>query len=112
MLKAGQPLTKLHGIGPDLAGKIQEIVETGRLKQLDEIENHTPPEMVHLLKIGGLGPRRVQALYELLGVKKLKDLRQAAESGKIREIPGFGEKIEQNILADLQKHAPDDHEQR
>src|SRR5512133_196822 len=46
MLKEGQPLTKIHGIGPDLADKITEIVKTGKLEQLKKIEQHNPPEMV------------------------------------------------------------------
>ena len=106
MVKNDEPLTKIHGIGPDLAEKIKEIVETGNLKQLKEIEQRTPSEMVRLLKIGGLGPRRVMTLYVELGVKNVKDLQKAAEQGKIRALSGFGEKIERNILADLHNKQP------
>ena len=103
LIKEGKQLTSIHGVGPDLANKIQEIVKTGKLAQLDEIEQRTPPEMADLLKIGGLGPRRVKTIYSELGVKSIQQLRAAAESGAIRGLPGFGEKIESRILEDLRK---------
>lgn len=103
MVKEGRPLTSIHGVGPDLAKKIKEILETGKLGQLLEIEQRTPPEMVDLLKVGGLGPRRVKTIYTELGVKDIKQLRAAAESGSIRNLPGFGVKIETKILDDLRK---------
>lgn len=108
MLAAGQPLTKIKGVGPDLAAKIEEIVKTGRMAQLEELRRHNPPEMAKLLKVGSLGPRRVQVLYEELGIKNLKQLREAAAAGKIRELPGFGEKIERSILTSLEKSGGDE----
>jgi DNA polymerase (family 10) len=103
MIEEGRDLTELPGIGEDLAGKIGEIVETGSLAQLEEIKRRTPPELADLLKISGLGPKRVQALREGLGIVSREDLEQAARQGKIQQLDGFGEKIEQGILKDIER---------
>ncbi|MGC9333769.1 MAG: helix-hairpin-helix domain-containing protein, partial [Anaerolineae bacterium] len=103
MVEQGEDLTELEGIGEDLAAKIAEIVKTGGLQQLQELEQRTPPALVKMLNIAGLGPKRVQALYEGLGVTTLDELHQAAEEGKIRKLEGFGEKTEQNILDELDR---------
>ena len=103
MVAEGEDLSELQDIGEDLAGKIEEIVETGRLSQLEEIEERTPPSLAKLLTIEGLGPKRVRALYEALGVTALDELQDAAQQGKIREVEGFGEKTEQQIVDELQR---------
>ena len=101
MVKREENLSKLPGIGKDLAGKIKEIVEKGSLAQLKELEDRTPKELGNLLKLEGLGPKRVMALHKKLGVKAPEDLRKVAEAGKIRELSGFGKKTEQMILEAL-----------
>ncbi|MFN2167705.1 MAG: DNA polymerase/3'-5' exonuclease PolX [Anaerolineae bacterium] len=103
MLADGDDLSELPGIGDDLAGKIQEIVDTGGLQQLEEIKLRTPAGLAKLLQISGLGPKRVQALHEALGINSLDDLQEEAEAGKVRQLDGFGEKTEQNILEELQR---------
>jgi DNA polymerase (family 10) len=64
LLDKGQDLTELSGIGEDLAGKIEEIVKTGGLAQLEEIEQRTPAGLTQVLKVEELGPKRVQQLCE------------------------------------------------
>jgi DNA polymerase (family 10) len=103
MIRAEKDLTELPGIGKDLAGKIKEIVETGSLAQLEELEGKTPPELSRLMKVAGLGPKRVKALNQNLGVTSLKDLKEAAQKGKVRELEGFGKKTEQAILEELEQ---------
>ena len=103
MIAENHDLTNLAGIGKDLAGKIKEIVETGSLSQLEEIESKTPAELNRLMKISGLGPKRVKALHRNLGISGLKELREAAEKEKIRKLDGFGPKTEQAILEDLER---------
>ncbi len=103
MIEEGQDLTELPGVGEDLAGKIEEIVNTGGLAQLEEIKQRTPPELAEMLNIAGLGPKRVGTIYKELGVTSLEELEQAAESGQIRELHGLGEKIEQKILEDVRE---------
>jgi DNA polymerase (family 10) len=103
MIESEKDLTQLPGIGKDLAGKIQEIVETGSLAQLEELEGKTSPELIKLMKVAGLGPKRVKALNRNLGVTNLKELKKAAQQGKVREIEGFGEKTEKAILEELEE---------
>ena len=97
----GEDLTGLPGVGQDLAGKIREIITTGDLGLRRELEARTPPALALLLNLGGLGPKRVQLLHQKLGITSAADLKEAAQSGKIKELKGFGPKIEQMILEGL-----------
>jgi DNA polymerase (family 10) len=103
MVEQGEDLSKLPGIGKDLAGKIKEIVHTGSLKMLDELRKNTEPQLREMMKIGSLGPKRVKKLHEELDVNNVEELEKAAESGKVRVIKGFGKKTEQSILRDAKK---------
>jgi DNA polymerase (family 10) len=104
MVAKGEDLTELPGIGDDLAAKIREIVETGKCKALEKLRRELPPTITELLKIPGLGPKRVRALYDRLKVKTVEQLAKAAQAGKIRELDGFGPKTEQAILEALAAH--------
>ena len=108
LLEADEDLTDLSGIGEDLAGKIEEIVETGGLEQLKEIERRTPPGLAELLRVSGLGPKRVQTLREELEVTSLDELERAAQEGQIRQLHGFGKKIEEGIIEDLERVRADE----
>jgi len=101
LLARGDDLTRLPGVGQDLAGKIREIITSGDLGLRRELEVRTPPALALLLNLGGLGPKRVQLLHQKLGITSTADLKEAAQSGKIKEIKGFGPKIEQLILEGL-----------
>ncbi|RMD79053.1 MAG: DNA polymerase/3'-5' exonuclease PolX [Gammaproteobacteria bacterium] len=101
LLAQGVDLSRLPGIGKDLAQKIEEVVRTGTLGQLEELRRQVPPGLTELLRLPGLGPKRVQALREHLGIEDLEALRRAAREGRIRELPGFGAKTEQAILQAL-----------
>ena len=101
MIEEGEDLSELPDIGEDLAGKIEEIVETGTLPLLEELEEKIDPAMAELMDVPGLGPKRVRALHDELGVTTRADLKSAAEEGRIRTVEGFGEKTEQNILEGL-----------
>ncbi len=102
MVERGEDLEKLPGIGHELAAKIREIVETGRLRALEKHLREVPPGMVELLRVPGLGPRRIKVLQEKLGIHDLQALERAARNRRIRELPGFGARVEQNILRELQ----------
>jgi DNA polymerase (family X) len=104
MVAKAEDLTDLPGIGDDLATKIQEIVATGQCKALEKLRKQVPPSITELLKIPGLGPKRVRALYDRLKIKSIDLLAKAAQAGKIRELEGFGAKTEQTILAALAAH--------
>ncbi len=105
MVSRGEDLAALPGIGKDLAEKIAEIVKTGRLKLLEELQSQLPAGLTDLLKIGGLGPKRVQSLYRKLGIANLDDLKKAVSEQRIRELDGFGEKTERTILEEIQRKA-------
>jgi DNA polymerase (family 10) len=104
MVQNGEDLTRLPGIGADLAAKIKEIVDTGRCKALDDLRKRLPPAIVELLKIPGLGPKRVRALYRELGIQTLEQLRRAVREHRIQGLPGFGEKTEMHIADALEAH--------
>ena len=102
LVAEGKDLSELPDVGDDLAGKIEEIVETGTLTLLDELEQQTAPALADLMRIPGLGPKRVRALHEALGITSAEELKRAAEAGRVREVEGFGEKLEQTILDRLE----------
>ncbi len=91
-------LQQLEGIGKDLADKIVTICSTGALPQLEEIRVRIPAGVVQMLRIPGLGPKKVAALFKELRLETLDALKQAAEQGRIAELKGFGKKTEQIIL--------------
>lgn len=105
LLAEGRDLSELRNIGKDLAAKIATIVETGRLPLLDELSSRTPKALSELMKIEGLGPKRVKVLYEKLRVRSLADLEHALRRGRVRELPGFGPKTEQMISERLERFA-------
>ncbi|MDA8128713.1 MAG: DNA polymerase/3'-5' exonuclease PolX [Betaproteobacteria bacterium] len=104
LLAKGDDLTRLPGIGEDLAAKVREIVETGHSSLLDRLRRELPPAVTELLQIPGLGPKRVKALYHDLEVQTVEQLYRAARDGRIRALPGFGEKTERNILQAVEAH--------
>lgn len=103
MLRAGDDLTELPGIGEDLAGKIAAIVATGKFDLLESLKRELPGSLSELTAIPGLGPKRVKLLLEKLDVRSVEDLRRAAKNGRLRALRGFAPKLEQNILAALAK---------
>lgn len=91
-------LQDIPGVGKSIAEKIEEFLETGTVETLERLREETPVDIQELSAVEGLGPKRIETLYEKLGIMTLDDLEAAAEQGKIRELEGFGEKTEQNIL--------------
>jgi len=104
MVARGEDLTALPGIGADLAAKIREIVESGHCALLERLHRELPPALAELLHIPGLGPKRVRVLWHDLDVQTAEQLYRAARDGRIRDIPGFGEKTEHKILLAAEAH--------
>lgn len=101
LLKAGEDLSELPGIGKDLAGKT--IVATHHFDVLDKLKRELPGDLGEIAALPGLGPKRVKLLYDKLGIRSLEDLRRAVKSGRLRELRGFGAKSEQKLAAALAK---------
>src|SRR5881628_1605620 len=102
LVRAGtKDLTEIPGIGEDLAEKIAEIVGTGALKLHRQLAAKLPAGLLDLLRIPGLGPKRVKLLYKKLKVKSAADLAAALDKGRIQKLKGFGPKIEEKMRAGL-----------
>ncbi len=94
--------TDLDGVGADLAVKIGAILDTGRLQALDELTDAVPAVVFQLLRVPGLGPKKVKLLVESLGIESLDGLEAACREGRVRGVKGFGEKTEAAILKNLE----------
>lgn len=91
-------LAEVQGIGETLYSKIVQLATTGSLPAYDKLRAETPPGLLALLRISGIGPKKIKALHDELQIESLADLRAAGEAGKIAKIKGFGAKTEANIL--------------
>jgi DNA polymerase (family 10) len=100
LVRAGRA-RELRGVGPGIERRLAELVETGRLAELEELEREVEPQLVALGRFVGLGPQRMVALGRALGVRTADELRAAAEAGRLREAPGIGPHTERKILAGL-----------
>jgi len=90
-------VTVLPGVGKGVAAVVEELVTTGRSALLEELEAKIPSGLLALLRIPGLGPKKVGVLYRELGVASLADLEKALDEQRVRSLPGFGAKTEQNL---------------
>lgn len=97
MFASGE-LKKVPGLGKNILGKIGELITTGECKLHKELKEEIPPSLLEIMKLPGLGPKKVSLLYERLGVSSIADLEEAARARKIRQLPGMGSKTEQEIL--------------
>ncbi|HQF70859.1 MAG TPA: helix-hairpin-helix domain-containing protein, partial [Promineifilum sp.] len=95
-------LTDIPGIGETLAAKIEEMLTTGRLEFYEKLAREIPPGLVDMLRVEGLGPKRVKQVYDKLGINTLDALTAAAREGKLRDLPGMGAKSEAKILAGIE----------
>ena len=91
-------LEELPGVGTHIATKLREILDTGKLGYLERLKQEVGPGIRELAEIGGIGPKKAIFLHRELGIDTLDQLGAAAREGKIRGLPGFGEKSEANIL--------------
>ena len=97
-------LTELPGIGKDLAGKIADIIRTGRCAVLDELSATLPRTLVEMTRITGVGPKRAKLLYEELGIRSIDELETAAQSGRLQDVRGFGDVLVAHILQGCAEH--------
>jgi DNA polymerase (family 10) len=92
---------ELPGVGKTIAEKIDALLETGSIPSAEKLRKRNPPGLIEVTRMPGLGPKRARMLAEHLGIQSVEDLREAADAGRIKDVPGFGAKAEENIVAGL-----------
>jgi DNA polymerase (family 10) len=95
-------LTEIAGIGKDLAAKIEQALETGRIEYLEELRREIPRGVVELMAIPGVGPKTAKLLFEKLRVDSVERLEALAQEGKLLSLPGIKQKTIENILKGIQ----------
>jgi len=95
-------LTEVDGVGKAIAEKIDELLTTGHLGFLERLEAEVPPSLAEMLKVPDLGPKKVALFWKQLGITNLSDLDNAARAGKLRSLPGMGDKSEAKIIAGIE----------
>jgi len=104
-LQDEEALAKIPGIGKAIAAKIKELAGTGKLEYLSELRAEFPAAILELFSISGLGAKKIKALYENLKISSIEQLRAACESGKVAELPGFGETTQTKICEAIARRA-------
>src|SRR5256714_9203503 len=102
-LVAGGRVQELRGIGAGIATRLQELVETGRIAELDELEREVQPELVGLGRFLGVGPKRMVEIGRTLGVGTVDEFREAARAGRLTSVPGIGAQTERRLLERLER---------
>jgi DNA polymerase (family 10) len=92
----------IPGIGSALAEKIKEFVQTGKMETHEELRGRFPPGVLDLLRLRGLGPKKVRVLWQELGITDIDMLKKAAETHRLQRLSGFGEKTEANLLRSIE----------
>ncbi|MFL5934309.1 MAG: helix-hairpin-helix domain-containing protein [Gaiellaceae bacterium] len=92
---------ELRGIGPGIERRLRELVETGEIAELRELEREVSPELAGLGRFLGVSVKRMLEIGRVLGVSTLDELRRAAQEGRLREVPGIGPETERKLLAAL-----------
>jgi len=97
-LVAANELGSVPGLGEALVSKIMELKTTGKLVFFDNLKASIEPGLVEMLQIPGLGPKKIKAIHEKLGVNTIARLKEVCEQGLVAELPGFGDKSQQKII--------------
>ena len=97
-----EALEKIPGVGKNIADRIEEYLKTGKMKYYAKLKKKTPINIEELIRVEGLGPRKVKILFQKLGIRNIKDLEKKAKAHKIAPLFGFGEKTEKNILEGIE----------
>jgi DNA polymerase (family 10) len=105
MLARGDDLSELPGIGKDLAQKIANLAATGTTPLLGMLRKELPPTLTELLRLPGLGPKRVKLLHDELDIETLPQLHRALKDGCVSRLPGFGERMTQRLLQAVEARA-------
>lgn len=95
-------LTEIKGVGKAIAEKIQELLETGKLEYYEKRKAEVPLGVVDIMRINGVGPKKAKLFWDELGITSIEGLKEAADAGQLRELPGMGEKSEDKVIAGIE----------
>jgi DNA polymerase (family X) len=98
-------LQEIPGVGKAIAEKIDELLSTGKLEFLEKLKAEIPPGLADWLPVPGMGPKKIALIWKELGITELSELEKAAKDGKLRDLPGMGEKSEQQIIEGIESLA-------
>src|SRR5437016_9750745 len=102
-LIASGRIRNLKGIGPALAEKLAELVGTGRLTYYEELKQSVPPGLLEMTAIPGMGPKKIAAVWEKLGITTMGELEYACVENRLVSLPGFGQKTQDKIQQGIQQ---------
>src|SRR3954454_22832950 len=102
-LAAAGRATELPGVGKTLAEKINMLLEDGEIPAAAKLKEKFPTSLIEVTRVPGLGAKTAKLLFDELGISSLDELKEAAESERIREVKGLGAKVEENVLAALER---------
>ena len=97
-------LYTIRGIGPSIASKIEEYVQTGKIQKYEELKKKVPEDFIELIDLPGFGPKTLKRIYEELGISTKEELVKALKDGRIEQLEGFGPKKVENMLKGLQMY--------
>jgi DNA polymerase (family X) len=100
LIRSGR-VRELRGIGPGIEARLRELLKTGEIAEVEELERVVAPELVGLGRYLGFGPRRAFEIGQALGIRTAAELREAAAAGRLREVPGIGPKTERRLVEAL-----------
>ena len=103
--KNPQDIEKIPGIGKNLKDKIVELINTGTCKEYEDLKKNFPKGLLEMLRLRGIGPKKVKLFYSKLGITDLKQLKEAAISHKLQGLEKMGEKSEQDILKAIEEYS-------
>src|SRR5215218_276334 len=103
MVANGDDLTALPGIGPDLSRSITQLVQDGQFPEAEAIKQQIDPGVRGIMRIPGLGPKRVRTLHDELGIKNVNDLQTALTQNRLAGVSGFSEKLQDQIAQALER---------
>jgi len=101
LIRSGK-ISQIKGIGKALTEKLTELVETGRLAYYENLKASFPPGLLEMLKIPGMGPKKVKTVYDILGITTIGELEYACKENRLRDLNGFGQKTQEKILKGIE----------
>lgn len=104
MVRDGKDLRKISGVGKSIAEKIKEIVSTGKLSFLEDLRASLPRGLTEMLKIEGLGPKKVRLFYDKLNIDNVVKLKKAAREGRLHDLFRMGDKSEENLIRAITRY--------